>query len=226
MAPTPDGPTASAAPRSARPRAPQGTHRGRGRRPAGEVRADILRAAGALLLDEGMAAFTIERVARAAGASKTTIYKWWPSKGALALDGYMHAVEETLAFPDSGDIVADLTAQLGAFATLLTRTRAGRVLAELIGQAQTDPDLAAAYQALYSAGRRRLAGEVLLRARQRGQLRADVDPRVVIDQLWGACYHRLLVPDEPITEEFTAALVDNLVRGLLSGPGAGRRSAR
>lgn len=188
--------------------------RGRGRRPADEVRRDILTAAGGLLLSEGMAAFTIERVAQTAGASKTTIYKWWPSKGALALDGYFHAVEQTLAFPDTGDITADLTTQLLAFVHLMTRTPAGRLLAELIGQAQTDPDLSAAFSRNYSVERRRLAVEALGKARERGQVRADVDPRVVIDQLWGACYHRLLIPDEPITDEFALALIDNVMNGL------------
>jgi hypothetical protein len=45
-----------------------------------------------------------------------------------------------------------------------------------------------------------------------------VDPRIVIDQLWGACYHRLLIPDEPITEEFVGGLVSNLMRGLQPHP--------
>ncbi|HEY5835527.1 TetR/AcrR family transcriptional regulator [Streptomyces sp.] len=188
--------------------------RGRGRRPADEVRRDILQAAGNLLLTEGMAAFTIERVAQTAGASKTTIYKWWPSKGALALDGYFVAVEQTLAFPDTGDITADLTSQLRAFVRLMTRTPAGRLLAELIGQAQTDPDLAAAFSEHYSLARRRLAVEAVERAQERGQIRREVDPRTVVDQLWGACYNRLLVPDEPLTDAFAIALVDNLMNGL------------
>ncbi|MFI7504048.1 TetR/AcrR family transcriptional regulator [Streptomyces sp. NPDC049687] len=188
--------------------------RGRGRRPADEVRADALDAAGALLLDRGMGAFTIEAVADRAGISKTTIYKWWPSKGALALDGYFHAVESALAFPDSGDLEADLTAQLHAFVQLLTRTPAGRVIAELIGQAQTDPDLAAALAQRYSAPRRELAVRRMLRAREQGQLRADVDPEIVVDQLWGACYHRLLLPDLPVTEEFATGLVAHLMRGI------------
>lgn len=140
---------------------------------------------GRLLLAEGMAGFTIERVAALAGASKMTIYKWWPSKGALALDGYSSTVEAVLAFPDTGDIEADLTAQLTAFVRLVRDTPAGRVIAELIGQAQTDPELAAAYRATYSGPRRALAMEALTRAQGRGQLRADVDPEVVVDQLWG-----------------------------------------
>ncbi|MEU4466073.1 hypothetical protein AB0G20_20600 [Streptomyces sp. NPDC024017] len=56
-------------------------------------------------------------MAHLSGVSKTTLYKWWPPKGALALDGYFHAVEETLAFEDTGDLRADLTRQLCAFRT-------------------------------------------------------------------------------------------------------------
>ncbi|MFF9623612.1 TetR/AcrR family transcriptional regulator C-terminal ligand-binding domain-containing protein [Streptomyces griseosporeus] len=188
--------------------------RGRGRRPAEEVRADVFRAVGDILLGEGIAGLSFERVARLSGVSKTTLHKWWPSKGALALDGYFHAVEETLAFPDTGDIRADLLAQLRAFARIMTRTPAGRVVTELIGQAQTDPDLAASFRALYSSERRRLAGERLERAREQGQIRDDIDVRVLVDQLWGAVYHRLLVPDEPVTDDFVDALVSHLLDGI------------
>jgi AcrR family transcriptional regulator len=188
--------------------------RGRGRRPADEVRADVLRAVGELLLTEGSADLTFERVARLAGVSKTTLYKWWPSKGALALDGYFHAVEPTLAFPDTGDIRADLISQLRAFAQVMTQTPGGRVLAELIGQSQTDLDLARAYRELYSAERRRLACDRMRKAQEAGQLRPEVDVRVLVDQLWGAVYHRLLVPDEPINDAFIVALVGNLMDGI------------
>ncbi|MFI7616603.1 TetR/AcrR family transcriptional regulator [Nonomuraea terrae] len=189
--------------------------RGRGRRPAAEVRADILAATGALLLDEGMAGVTIERVAELAGASKTTIYKWWPSKGALALDGYFHAVEPTLAFDDTGDIEADLTAQLRALARLLSDTPAGRVIAGIIGQAQTDPDLADALLRHYSGPRRDLAVAAMRRAQARGQLRAELDLDAVADQLWGPFYHRLLLfPNLPVTEEFAVSLARNLLAGI------------
>ena len=198
---------------------------GQGRRPSDEVRREILAAAGRLLLAEGMGGFTIERVAALAGASKMTIYKWWPSKGALALDGYFVTVEAALAFPDTGDIERDLTSQLVSFVRLLRDTRAGRVIAELIGQAQTDPDLATAYRATYSAPRRALAVEAITRAQGRGQIAADVDPEIVVDQLWGACYHRLLLPDQPLTESFAAALVVNVLHGCgpdRSAPGTAR----
>jgi AcrR family transcriptional regulator len=188
--------------------------RGRGRRPAAEVRSEVLEAAAELLFAEGMAAFTIEKVANRSGASKMTIYKWWPSKGALALDGYFHKVEPQLAFPDTGDIEADLRAQLHAFLRVICDSAAGRVIAELIGQAQSDPELKAAYLQRYSSPRRALAFAAMEKAKERGQLRAGLDAETVVDQLWGACYHRLLLPDRPLTHEFVDALVDNLFGGI------------
>ncbi|WP_049575573.1 TetR/AcrR family transcriptional regulator [Streptomyces sp. SBT349] len=200
------------------PKAPAARRNGgRGRRPADEVRADVLRAVGDLLLAEGIADLTFERVARLAGVSKTTLYKWWPSRGALALDGFFHAVEQTLAFHDTGDIRADLLDQLRHFAHVVTETPGGQVLAGLIGEAQTDHELSAAFRALYSSERRRLAVERLRKAQEVGQIRPTIDVRVLVDQLWGAIYNRLLVPDEPITDDFVLALVDNVMDGVKPG---------
>ncbi len=193
--------------------------RGRGRRPAAQVRVEILDAATRLLLDDGMAQFTLERVASLSGASRMTIHKWWPSKGALAFDAYRVAVADALTFPDTGHVEADLRAQLHAFVHLITDTRAGRVIAELMGQAQTDPDLQAALVEHYTVPRRMLAVETMERAQARGQLRDDVDPAVVVDQLWGACYYRLLNRDLPITVAFADALLDNLWRGIATQKG-------
>jgi len=188
--------------------------RGRGRRPAAEVRADALAAVGRILAEEGSSELTFERVARESGVSKTTLYKWWKTPGTLALDGYFQAVEEALAFPDTGDVRRDLTAQLTAFAHVMTATTGGRVLLELIGQSQADAELAAAYRERYSAARRALAVNRLEIARTAGQLSPRADAQAIVDQLWGAIYHRLLIPDEPVTEEFVRALIANLFDGV------------
>ena len=188
--------------------------RGRGRRPTAQVRREILVAAGQLLLSEGMSGFTIERVAALAGASKMTIYKWWPSKGVLALEGYATTVDPVLAVPDTGDAEVDLTTQLLTFVRLLRDTQAGRVTAELIGAAQTDPELAAALRDSYVGPRRAVGLAALRTAQQRGQIRPDADPEVLIDQLWGACLYRLMVAGEPLTDRYARSLVHNLTHGI------------
>ena len=187
--------------------------RGRGRRPAAEVRASVLAAAGRLLLREGLRAVTFDRVAKEAGSSKVTLYKWWPSPGALAAEAYFAQSEPILEFPNTGDVRADLIAQLTAFVRWLTRDGAAKPVSELIGAAQMDADLARAWAEHYARPRRELARERLKVAQAQGQLRADADLDVIVDQLWGACYHRLLVLKVPFDETLVPRLVDLALHG-------------
>lgn len=187
--------------------------RGRGRRPAAEVRASVLAAAGRLLLREGLRAVTFDRVAKEAGSSKVTLYKWWPSPGALAAEAYFTQSEPILEFPNTGDIRADLIAQLAAFVRWLTRDGAATPLAELIGAAQMDADVARAWAEHYARPRRELARERLKVAQMQGELRPDADLDVIVDQLWGACYHRLLVLKVPFDETLAPRLVDHTLCG-------------
>jgi AcrR family transcriptional regulator len=186
---------------------------GRGRRPASEVRAAVLTAAGRILLRDGVQAVTFDRVAAEAGSSKTTIYKWWPSPGALAAEAYFTQSRRVLDFPDTGDVRADLIVQLGAFVRWLKEEGAEKPVSELIGAAQLDPSLADAWSESYALPRRELAKERLRVAQLQGQLRADADLDVVVDQLWGACYHRLLVLKVPFDESIVEPLVDQALYG-------------
>jgi AcrR family transcriptional regulator len=189
--------------------------RGRGRRPAAELRRTILDATADLLLADGVTAVTFDRVAVAAATSKATLYKWWPSPGALAAESYFARVEEDLSFPDTGDLERDLRDQLHAFLHLLTTPAVGTAIGRLIGAAQQDSHLAGEWSRGYSRPRRDLAVARIRAAQAAGQVEADVDPETVVDQLWGACYHRLLIPDEPLTAAFVDALVRNVCHGIL-----------
>ncbi|MBB2958183.1 TetR-like C-terminal domain-containing protein [Pseudoclavibacter helvolus] len=94
--------------------------------------------------------------------------------------------------------------------------------ADGVGAAQSDTDLAAAVSERYTRPRRTLAVDYFRKAAERGQLRADVDLQLLVDQLWGACYNRLLVPDAPLDEEFAVALVANTLYGAASADYRGR----
>lgn len=198
---------------------PKPVRRGRGRRPAAEVRDGVLEAAGRILLGEGLAAVTFDRIAKEAGSSKMTLYKWWPSPGALAAEAYFLRSESVLEFHDTGDIRADLITQLGSFVRWLVAEGAATTVSELVGAAQADPDLARAWSERYSRPRRELALVRLLDAQRQGQLREGADLEVIVDQLWGACYHRLLVLKVPLDEALVPVLVDQALYGAAPGPG-------
>jgi len=187
--------------------------RGRGRRPAAEVRAAVLAAAGRILLRDGLQAVTFDRVAAEAGSSKTTLYKWWPSPGVLAAEAYFAESRQALEFPVTGDLRADLIAQLNAFVRWLKKEGAEKPVSQLIGAAQLDPSLAQAWSESYALPRRELARQRLRVALEQGRLREDADLDIIVDQLWGALYHRLLVLRVPFDESVVERLVDQALYG-------------
>jgi AcrR family transcriptional regulator len=185
-----------------------------GRRPAAEVRAAVLKATADLLFEGGVTAVTFDKVAARAGSSKMTLYKWWPSPGVLALEAYFDSTKHQLSFPDTEDIEADLVTQMTAFIRLLDAQGDGKLIAQLVGAAQSDPALARALRDFYSGPRRQLAIDRMQRAQQLGQLRDGLDLTAIVDQLWGACYHRMLLLGEPVEPGMAKTLVANLLHGI------------
>ncbi len=49
----------------------------------------ILSASYELLLESGFKAVTVDKIADRAKVSKATIYKWWPNKAAVVMDGFL-----------------------------------------------------------------------------------------------------------------------------------------
>jgi AcrR family transcriptional regulator len=173
-----------------------------------------LRAAGGLILEAGIEGFTIEGVAERSGASKVTIYKWWPSKGALALDGFFSSVSSTINTTQTNDSEGDLTAQVDSVLHLFRDTLVGRVLAGLIGEAQWDADLAQALRDRWLDPRRKTGIAVLRAAVVRGELSSDLDLTMVLDQIYGAIYIRLLTGHAPLEHGLAADLVHNILHGI------------
>lgn len=173
----------------------------------------ILEAAADLMVEEGFAATTIEAIASRAGVSKVTIYKWWPTRGAVAIDAFLRRYRQTLDFTDTGDVAVDLTAQLQLLVTAF-RGRAGDIMGELIGQAQCDAALAVALRDNWLQPRRDATSKVLRLAIERGQIRPDVNIESIMDQLYAPVYWRLLMRHKGFDRRFVPSLVGNVLRGV------------
>ena len=146
--------------------------------------------------------------------AKTTIYRRWPSRGALAMDAFLADFQAQQASPDTGSLRADLLAALRAWIRAVTQTSAGPVLAGLIAAAQLDPELAVAWRERVLGSLRAQQRILLDRAIERGEIPADTDQEVVLDLLFGAAYHRLLHGHQPLTDKFARQVVDLIVAGL------------
>lgn len=177
------------------------------------ARAAILAAALELTEAPGYHLTSVEAIARHAGVGKQTIYRWWPSKGAVVLEALDEAAGPTLEFPDTGDVVADLRTQMSAVAALLADPGfAG--FAGLVGAAQSDSALSRALLDTIIEPRVAACRKRLEAAQQCGQLRADVDPEDVIELLYGPIYYRLLFRTKPITDGLAADVIDLVFDGL------------
>jgi len=155
---------------------------------------------------------TLEAVAARAGVSKVTIYKWWSSRGAVAVDAYFHRFDETYTYVDTGDVAADLTTQIRLLLESF-RGRAGEIMAELIGRAQSDPSLAETLRTGWLVPRRLATATVLQRAVDRSQLRPDIDIPTVMDQLYAPLYWRLMMGHQALDDGLAGELVRNILEG-------------
>jgi AcrR family transcriptional regulator len=193
---------------------------GRKRDPAS--RQAILEAAFALLREGGFASFSIEGVAARAGVGKTTIYRWWASKGMLAVEAFLVTAEPQIAFPESASTRADIVQQMQSLAALY-RGPVGQTVRDMLGAAQHDSAMREAFNAGFLEPRRQLARAVFQRGVARGQFQFSIDADVAIDALWAPIYYRMLVSGAAIDEAFVVAHADIVLRGLGVQPERGDR---
>lgn len=184
--------------------------RGRHRDP--EAQAAILEATRGLLLEVGYQGLTIESVARRAGVGKSTIYRWWPTKGALVLE----ATADHLAIgvvPDTGDTREDLLTATRQLIDTFSDPLASTVIFAVIAHLEDDPSLGATFRDTWVYPWRSSAAKAIERAIARGDLPSDVDHDLYLDLLVGTVFQRTLVRASPAT----AGLEEALVRVIL-GP--------
>ncbi|QJR37134.1 TetR/AcrR family transcriptional regulator [Gemmatimonas groenlandica] len=188
-----------------------------GRPRSEKSREAILDAAFRVLVARGYAGFTIEAVAAEANSGKTTVYRWWPTKGDLAAEAFFHATTEELQLPESASAQADFRMQITELATLLRGER-GQALAAMLGGARTDSALGRALGERWLEPRRRWGMARMLRAESKGQLRADVQPGAALAVLYGPLYAPLLFGGEVPNAESVQAYLDVACRGIFTDP--------
>lgn len=161
--------------------APPKRPRGRPRREGTDE--ELLATAAALLRERGYRDFTVDAVAERTGIAKTTIYRRWPTKGALAAA----AIGPLVALPQAGDGAA---ARPDAIRSLLDAMRA-----RLAGEwGETIAALAA-------------DGHDVL---GREPFRRLVDDELLIDLLTGPLWTRILVTHAPLDADVPKRIVEAL----------------
>jgi AcrR family transcriptional regulator len=181
------------------------------------ARADraILAAALELFAEVGPDAMSIEGVAERAGVGKTTIYRRWSSKEEL-VSAAVGTLSEDLSAPDAGTVRDDLVGLARQMIRTLASEPTGRVLPRIASEMASGSSIGRTYARTVLGPRRELVGAVLRRGLERGELRADLDVELAIDELIGPLIVRRLLggPGSATTGSLPEHLVDAVLRGL------------
>ncbi len=178
----------------------------------------ILDAAFGLVAEVGYSKLGIEAIAARAGVGKQTIYRWWPSKGAVLLDAYLAHTQgdagDEAALPDTGDLRADLVAVLQATVAELRDPTFAVPLRALTVAVLEDPELAAEYEHRLDAPMREMKKARLRAAQSAGQLPDDLDLDVAVDMLFAPVAQKWSTTGEPPSEDYVRTLVETVLAGL------------
>ena len=179
----------------------------------------ILAATLELLGEDGFARLSTEAVAARAGVGKTTVYRRWPSKIKLVVDAL------TAMKPPTPTVIADevstreaLVRAMGGF-TKPHEGSAARVMAGLVDAMSRNEELAEAVRTVLVAQRERGLIAVIDRGKQRGEIRPDVDARVMVDLLGGPVVLRRLITGAPVNQRLIRSIVDLVLDGAAPSEG-------
>lgn len=178
----------------------------RGRRRDPNTQQSILEATRELLLEVGYSQITIEGVAARAGAGKATIYRWWPTKGALVLE----AAEESISIgrvPDTGDTRQDLSIATQQLISTFSDHLAGIVIFAVTANLDDDPTMAKTFRDVFVYPWRMSAAEAIQRGIDRGDLPPDTDIQFTLDVIVGVVFQRTLTLAQPMTDGLEQAIL-------------------
>ena len=185
------------------------------RRRGSKATASILRATLELGEQLGFDLLTVEKISARTGIAKTTIYRRWPNVSAMIVEAVLSRVTEDAPIVQKSNLRETFSAAMKLLVQLYSGPH-GPTFRTLIGRAQNDESLRRAIETHWVEPRRKVAREILRRGMSSGELRSNLDPDVILDALYGAIYHRFLVPYDKavLSMEFVDSLIDIVFSGI------------
>ena len=198
---------------------------GRPRNATASAHQAILTAVYDLLQQTTVRDLTIEAVAARAGVGKPTIYKWWSTKAGLVLAMFRERVVPQLEAPAARSLEESVRIKVDGLIEAFNGFF-GKVMAELIAEGQSQPELLRALNDGYVKPRRASTVADIRAAQLAGEFPSHIDPELVVDAVFGSIYFQMLLRVRPLTREYGQALVDQVFRSLSAGAPPPKRGAR
>lgn len=176
-----------------------------------EVHAAIIAATNKLLETQSVGELTIKGIAKAAGVSRPAIYRRWSNPREVVLDSFLESASRRIPVPSSGDPIEAFSEHVYAMVCFM-QGRGGRIIAELIGEGQSDSEMLNLFRERFLADRRARARALIERGILEGAFKSTIDIEFVIDLYAGAIYHRALLHHGELDDDFAEMLVKSVLQ--------------
>jgi AcrR family transcriptional regulator len=185
-----------------------------GRPRSEEATAAALEAALSIAYEEDLSRATIERIAQKSGVSKAALYRRWPNAWSIVMEAFFNDLAPSSVYNSETKITNSFKKVTG---NLIREINAPRkiLLSRLFAAAQMDASLQRAFMEKWINPRRDAARDIIKRAKQRGEIKQNVNPEILIDTIYGAIYYRMTIPHSPIEDTYSIDLIDMIFSGIL-----------
>jgi len=181
-----------------------------GRPRSEEARCDILAAAYNLLRAKGFQTVGSHEIAKTAGVSSATLYRWWDSKEEILLDACFEHMKPVLAVSGTGSPLARLRRYVVYVAEFLASDD-GVIMARLVTAIHDDKRLQQIFLERYVMPRRQMQRRFVGEAIASGQLKRGTDAELLIDALNGPLFFRWLQGHAPLDEGFAERIFERVI---------------
>ena len=188
--------------------------RGRPRDPSRDEA--IIDASIDLLVREGYDRLSMEAVATAAGVGKATVYRRWSSKAELVIDA-MATLKPAIDTIDSGSLDGDIELLIAASCSPHTE-RLLQVMASICSALPREPELLEAFRVRFTEPRIARISDLLLRARDRGELGPEVDVAMAASLVPSLMLQRVLMTGQPAGRAYAEKVVGSVLLPVLGRP--------
>jgi len=161
----------------------------------------ILDATRKLLARESLPKLSIEAIAKKAGVGKTTIYRWWPNKAAVAMEAFLEQPGIQVIVPTTATASEGIARQLESLVRQL-RGQNGRIIAGIIAESQGDATVLDLLYEKFLKLRVETLYELVEQGVKSGEFKLGLDTAIAIDMMLGPLFLRVLSGEHGIDNHF------------------------
>jgi AcrR family transcriptional regulator len=183
-------------------------------RPRSEAsRTAILDATRRLMTHTSVRDLSIEAIAKKAEVGKTTIYRWWSNKVAVVIEAHAEQLDMHMLTAGNESPRDNLVRQVERLVRQL-RGKNGRIIADLLAEAQSDMKVLEQFNHFYMDSRRNALRQTIIQGQKTGDFSENLNADMAVDMVLGPIVLRLMSGEDAMDEGFAGVYPEMAVDAL------------